>query len=994
MRVTLWRSLALLARPAAAGACALCTVACLAGPAVALAQPVVPTATALPFAIAAWPTDRTLPGDVEAIAQDLEGYLWLGTPNGLVRFDGARFQPWTQRQGTSGLPASPVFALAASAKGGVWVGFSGDGGVARLRDGGTVRYLAADGAPSDVSDLIEDRRGSIWVTSGRGVFHFDGARWRKLTAKDGYDGEQAFSVLEDHMGRIWVGSDHGVFCGDDGVFQLVDRITQVESLVEDDAGNIWVTDRIAGLRKLGSPSPPRIDPGIRLPVPGWRLMRDHHGGLMLASYSGGLFRVAAPSSASPVLEPVPFEHRLHGSPRALLEDRDDDIWVGLRGGLMRLSRNGLRPVGPLAGVNHDGVRTTAVGADGSVWVATTHALNRFVGTTQKVYPLTQARVLHLDRAGRMFVVTDNSVGHYVGDRFVTESIPGLTATRVSGMAMTPDRIWFCTQFRGVLSWRDETLTSHATPGGGQQCLSIIADRRNRVWTGFKAEGVALHEGDAVRMLTEADGLSSGSVWQILESRDGSVWFATSGGVSRYQNGRLVAATTANLPVGGVVPVLLEDDLGYIWVGVQSGAALLRFHPREMDKIAIDPRYRLAYTLWDQNDGLQPGTRTWLNGVGGVRDRSGQLWVVNGQGVTIIDPRRLREVRLPSPPRIDAVTVNGQRWPTVAGGALPNRAALQIDVAVLNLSSSQKLRFRHALTGVDPDWIYDGDERQVRYTDLPAGDYRFRASTTVDGNWTDAAVWVFTVAPPFYRNWWFIFAGAAMTAGLLAIGTWMRVRAFKNRFSLVAAERARMSREIHDTLLQSLAALGPELETLAVRVGPIDGSTADELRRVRRDVRRSVREARDSILDLRRQAAGAARLDESLDHLADLMASRYGIRPTMTVTGKRPEHVATEVEQQLYQIAREAVMNALRHGQPTCVEVAVVYHGHDVSVTVRDNGCGFVPRDAPAVRSDDTHFGLETMRERAEKIGGRLEITSTPGEGTAVHAVAKVTSRWL
>jgi signal transduction histidine kinase len=204
----------------------------------------------------------------------------------------------------------------------------------------------------------------------------------------------------------------------------------------------------------------------------------------------------------------------------------------------------------------------------------------------------------------------------------------------------------------------------------------------------------------------------------------------------------------------------------------------------------------------------------------------------------------------------------------------------------------------------------------------------------------------------------------------------------------------MSREIHDTMLQSLGALGPELEALAVRVGPADGSVAEELRRIRRDVRRSVREARDSILELRRHSTSTWRLADSLNDLAGTIAARYGLRPTVVVTGKRPEHCAPEVEPQMYQIAREAVTNAIRHGQPTRIDIAVAYDGPQVSVTVSDNGCGFEPNDAAAVRTDEPHFGLDQMREKVEKIGGRLLIESTPGEGTTVRAVAKVTSTWL
>ncbi|MEP7304629.1 MAG: ATP-binding protein [Acidobacteriota bacterium] len=940
------------------------------------------------FALVAWPTERSLPGDVLAIAQDLEGYLWLGTPDGVVRFDGSRFEPWTEQSGASTLPASPVAALTGSSKGGLWIGYSGGAGVAHLYQGLATRYLAADGAPPGVNALIEDRRGTIWVASSQGLFRFDGVLWSRLTAKDGYDGEQAASVYEDHMGRIWVGSARGLYRRDQGSFHLVDRAAvRVESLAEDEAGNLWITDRTAGVRKLGSPAP-KIHPDIRLPLPGWRVARDHRGGLMVASFSGGLFRLAQPTS--PILEPVPFEQRLRGSPRALFEDRDDHIWVGMRGGLLRLSENPLQSAGPLEGLNHEGVRTAAVGPDGSIWVATTHALNQFVGGIRRSYPVLQGRALHSDRSGPMWVATDDAVGRLVNGRLMTEPIPGVAEGVVQALASTAEGLWLCTAFRGVMSWRAGTLTSHSA----KPCSALIADRQGRVWVGFASGGVALHEGGTVRALTERDGLAPGAVLQIIEGRDGSLWFATSGGLSRYQAGRFDSVTPANLPVNGMVPVLVEDDQGYIWVGVQSGTALLRFHSREMDKVAARPRARLVYALYDQGDGLLPGTRTWRTGVGAVRDPSGRLWVVNGPSMTIIDPRRLRDPRPPSPPRLDAITVNGQRRHPSARGELPNRATVQFDFAALSLSAASKLRFRHLLDGVDTEWVYDGEERQARYSNLPAGDYRFRVNTTIDGRWTEPAVWGFTVAPPFFLTWWFLSIAGAAIVGSSAISIWLRVRAFKARFALVAAERARMSREIHDTLLQSLAALGPELEALAVRAGPADGSVAEELRRIRRDVRGSMREARDSILELRREATNTSHLADSLGDLAGTVAARHGVRPTVVVTGKRPEHRAPEVEREMYQIAREAVTNAIRHGQPTRIDIAVAYDGSQVSMTVSDNGCGFEPHDAADSRADEPHFGLETMRERAEKIGGRLRIESTPVEGTTVHAVARVTSRWM
>ena len=942
------------------------------------------------YALAAWPTEKMLPGDVLAIAQDLEGYLWLGTPNGLVRFDGFRFQPWTEESGGS-LPAAQVFALVNSATSGLWVGFAGGPGVARLHRGRTVRYLPKDGAPQGVNGLMEDRHGAIWATSGHGLFRFADDRWSKLGDKEGFDGEQTFSAYEDHAGRVWIGAARGLYRYEGSTFTLIDRsATAIESLVEDEAGNIWVADRVSIVRRLDDSKALRRDPSITLPLPGWRVIRDDRGSLLVASLSGGLFRIANPTSSAPVLEPLAYEQRLRGSPRSLHQDADDSVWVGMRGGLLRLSESTVETPAPLDGLNHDGVRTTALGADGSVWVATTQALNRFSDGRHQSYRVSQTRALLVDRAGELWVATDDRIGRLVNDRLVEEPIPDVEASRIHALAKTADRLWLCTAFRNVLSWHDGTVTSHRQPDEpARQCFAILADSHDRVWAGFSSGGIVVHERGAVRALTERDGLAPGAVNQIIEARDGSLWFATSGGVSRYQHGRFTSITMANAPVSAVVPVLLEDDEGYIWVGVKSGAAMMRFHPREMDKVAARADYRLAYTLFDESDGMQPGTRMWTNGVGGVRDRTGRLWQVNGPGMTIVDPRRLQQVRRPSAPRLDIVTVDGERVDVTSDLELRNGATLQIDYAALSLAAASKVRFRHMLSGVDADWMYDGDERRTKYTDLRAGSYRFLVSTTHDGQWTDPAFWNFTVAPPFYLSRSFLILAVLVVLASVALGTSLRERAMRSRYALVVAERTRMSREMHDTLLQSLASLGPELEALAVSLPSGDRAVAEELRRLRRQVARSVREARDSILELRSNSMSPARLGDSLHDLADTTASRHGVRPSVTVTGRRADNVVG-IEAQLLQIAREAVSNAVRHGKPTSIDIILNYDADQVSLTIKDNGCGFPTSEQATWRREGEHFGLVTMHERAEKIGGRLYVESNPGAGTTLLAVAPVT----
>ncbi len=959
-------------------------VAALAVPAVTSAQSAGdPAATR--FALAAWPTQKSLPGDVFAITQDIEGYLWLGTSAGLVRFDGIQFQPWAQQIG--GLPTGPVPALISASDGALWIGFAGGGGVARLHRGRVVRYLPADGAPPGVNALLEDRRGTIWAATGHGLFRYKGGRWSRLTAADGYDGEQAFSVYEDRLGRVWVGSAGGLYRDDETSLRLVDRAaTHVDSLVEDEAGGIWVTDRGAVVRKLGAASPPRLGPGTRLPLPGWRIMRDHHGRLLVASFSGGLFSVSSPTSPAPVLDPVEYEHRLRGSPRALFQDRDANIWVGMRGGLMRLTDNTFQPAGPLDGLNHDGVRTTAVAPDGSIWIATTHALNRFAHGTRQSHAVSQVRALHDDGVGTMWVATDDLVGRWVNGRLVAASIPGVQTSRVTAMATTPGRIWLCTAFRGVLSWSG-VLTSHRQPGEtARQCLTILADRQERVWAGFTSGGVALHEGGVVRALTERDGLAPGAVLQIIEGSDGVLWFATSGGLSRYQHGRITSITSVNAPVAGVVPTLVEDDQRHIWMGVQSGAAIIRFDPREVDKVAGQPGHRLTYSLYDESDGLQPGAQLWQSGVGGVRDAGGRLWVANGAGMTIIDPRRLRQVQHPSPPRLDVVTVNGERIVPSRSRELPNGAILQIEYAALSLSASSKLRFRHQLEGFDADWVYDAEEKQATYTNLPPANYRFRVSTTHDGRWSEPAVWAFTISPPFYLSRWFLLTAAVVLVGGAVGGTWLRVRAVKARYGLVFAERTRMSREIHDTLLQSLAAMGMELETIASQLGPPAASAQESLRRLRRQVSHTVRDARDTVWGLRHGRIERSGLVEAVREVAEMITATRHVQVEVSVEG-RPRRSSSEVELQLLRIGHEAMTNAVRHGQATHIQVILSFQPDTVKLSVSDNGGGFVVDEALTGDAPGEHLGLLGMRERVERVRGQLRITSSPGQGTIIEVSA-------
>jgi len=947
------------------------------------------------FALTAWPSETgELPGDVFAIAQDARGFLWLGGPTGLVRFDGAEFRRWPIEESDDELPPGPVHTLVGATDGSLWVGLAGGAGIARIRDGRVTRFAREDGAPAAAGALLQDRRGAIWATSRDGLFRYAEGTWSALGDEEPLAGEQAISLLEDSTGAIWVSSVAGVYRLDESGVELVDSTaTTVDAIAEDASGGIWISDFDQFIRRIATGETPREGPGVRGPAGAWRALRGQDGGLWVAAWSS-LMRIPDPEAPDPIIERVAYEHRMAGSPRALFEDRDGNVWVGMRGGLLRLSRTSLRPVdGPtLEGLTNEGVRTMAAGADGSVWVATAYGLTRFEGADRHSYTVSRIMSLHADREG-LWISTPDRFGRFEDGHFSPVTVPGEFSPRRI-LAMTTDQtgaLWLCSSLDGPVRWegaRLERFEGHPAVFN-RGCNSIYADSRGRVWIGFLTGGVAVYDpggygGGAFTTFGEDEGLTRGTVLSIVEDPRGAIWLATPSGLNRYDGGMFFSLTAEDAPLVDIVPALVTDDEGNLWVGVNSGAGLLRLAPRQVDEFASGRSPSLEYAIFDETDGMQQGAQAWQ--VGGVRGPDGRLWVATGLGLVVIDPQDLPVTRRPARPEIQTLTVDGQRRAVDDGLVLPARTStVAIDYASVQLTSASKLRYRYRLDGVDEDWVLAGGSRSARYTALPPGDYRFRVSATDTGRWTDEQVLAFSLAPPFYRTTQFAVLAVLGSVLLMVAAWWLRLRGLRRQYSLVFAERARVSREIHDTLLQSLAAIGVELETIASQTEPAQGVLRDELARLRRRAGHTLREARDSILELRSTPIERRPLGDALRDVVRRASGSASVPVTFREQGRR-RPTPGDVDVQLARIAQEAVSNALRYGSPGSVTVTLTYEPERVVLSVVDDGCGFDPALVCPPADGGSHFGLVTMQERAERAGGHLTIDSRPGGGTRIEAV--------
>ncbi len=946
------------------------------------------------YALTAWTTEQGLPpGDILAMTQDLDGYLWIGATSGLVRFDGVQFVAWGAH-GEPALPPRSVPALIGSHDGSLWIGFGNAGGVSRLRDGRLVQYSERDGLPPGaIAAMVEDRHGIVWAGGVGGLSRFVDDRWQPMGAASGLPAAEVSSLYEDQHGALWVGAAGGVYRRESSAFQLVDASsTYSRSLTEDATGAIWATDLHQVVKRVHAVDAPHFPADVRLPAAGWRLLHDRNGSLWVSSWASGLLRIRQ-AGAHAVVDRFSYENKIGGSPRALFEDQDGNIWVGMRGGgLLRISESVVKNDIPLDGLTTDGVRALSAAADGGVWVATEHNLHRFFGGARKVYSLPQTLALHTDKAGTLWAATTQGVVRLANDRLLPLSMPrDLRSDRIASITTdSHGALWLCLVDQGLWRWSDGQVSrfDNVPDVFAKPCSFTYTDRRDRVWIGFNAGGVGVYEDGRFRIYDDKSGIAGGRTAAIYEDRKGAIWVSAAGGLSRFQNGRFTTLTTENAPLNGIVPSLIEDNDGYLWLGVHAGSGLIRFNPSELDKVAANHAYEIEYRLYDVSDGL-PGDLQWPSRPAAVRAGDGRLWLATRAGVSVIDPVQLPPNVRPMAPRIDRVIVDGRTVAPVAQIALPARTStLQVDYGTLSLSAASKLRFRYMLEGLNTAWIDAGSQRQAVFAGVEPGRYRFRVAATNDGLWTEAPVWNFSIAPPFYKTNRFYLLCAIGLALALGVIWWFRLRAVQHQFALVIAERARVSREIHDTLLQSLGAIGLELETIASQLDPTQQVPRDALRRLRADVRHSVREARESIMELRSTRVDRRDLAEALRELAAKTKSAEGVQLAVAVSGQ-PRRCSAETEEQLLRIGQEAVSNAVRHGRATRIEVALDYGQDALSLRVSDDGAGFVPTGYPV--DSGAHMGLMNMKERAEKIGGHVRISSQPGHGTAVLAVAPLSS---
>ena len=994
-------------------ACAL-----LASPLPAAALALDPPLQVSQYAHTAWTArDGALLGLVFAMAQTPDGYLWVAGSYGLFRFDGLRFVRWQPPAGSS-LPANP-YALMVSRDGTLWIGTFN--GLASWNGVQLTRYPQM--ANGFVTSLLQDREGTVWagVLADRGrlcAIRTGQAECFEPEGSSGGFGQFVWSLAEDGEGTLWAGADSGLWRWKPGTPQRFETPgMRVGDLSTTTDGQILFGIRGAGIKRLAGdrivPYPMRsaARPGPLLAdreIKSNKLLRDRDGGLWIGTEGLGILHLQDGKA-----DAFSQANGLSGNIAcSLFEDREGNIWFGSDKGVDRFRKLGVTTFSTLQGLPDEGTKSVLATRDGSVWVATNDGLARWKEDGPTVYKeregLPGAGVQSLYEApdGRLWVSTSRGLAYFANERFVAVGgVPGKEIYSITGDA--EGNLWLSSN-EGLARLHEGRLVENlpwSALGRWQQAKVIIADRGG-LWLAFWQDGGVLYlkDGKVQATYTAAQGLGAGHVAGLRLDEQGAVWAATEdGGLSRIKEGRVTSLTVDNGLPCNTVHWSIPDDEGSLWMNTACG--LVRVLHDDLSAWVDDPRHKVAAKLLDASDGvpLRAFSSAYFNPPV-AKGADGKLWFVSGADVQVVDPARLPFNPLPPPVHIETLVADHKAYAVHDGLRLPPLVRdMTIEFTALSLVDLKTTRFRYRLEGHDTDWQDAVDRRQATYTNLPPGDYRFRVKASNNsGVWNeDGAVLEFSIRPAFYQTTWFRLAGAVLLAGLAWSGfqLWlrMRLRRLQRQFDATlearVAERTRIARELHDTLLQRFHGLLLQFqaafnllpdrprESKQVLAGAIDRAAE------------AITEGRDTVQGLRSPALETNDLADALRALAEDLANENGHAASaqVEVLGT-PQTLHPLVRDETFRIAGEALRNAFRHAEAKHIKVEIRYEERQLRVLVRDDGLGIDP-EVLDEGGKKGHFGLSGMRERADLAGGKLVIRSTPGTGTEVEFIASGNSAY-
>jgi signal transduction histidine kinase/ligand-binding sensor domain-containing protein len=957
-----------------------------------------PSKTLSQCTVDVWQVRDGLPGTwVRGITQTPDGYLWINVSGGVARYDGARVTrleaPRTMElnmfdvQDIFVTPAgtlwiAPAYSeplcvtrdnlarclpkplglgsvertVATSLKGEeIWVATRHR--VVRFERGVRTLDVAYGALPlGRVNTLHHDRHGRLWVGATGGLYRVEGSDFKPVSGPTGPITSQVTSIFETPSGRLWIATTSSLVRIEESattVFTARDGLpaARPNQVIEDRDGNVWLATE-GGLARWRDGRFAHFDQRDGLPDSKiTALFEDREGSLWVGTRGGGLAQFTdrtLVTLAGPPLGNEPIE--------SVAEDPEGALWVGTRtAGVMRWKDGQTTTYTTADQLPHNHVNSVLPG-DGEVWIGTARGLARW-------------RDGHIDRP----VTMDTAI----------------SSLHIDGTGT----LWIAAENGTMARWQDNQLTPITPPEKGRwgQIRGVQEDDQGRMLV-IAVGGVAFVQNDRLVRLTAEKGPNA--IWGrgIHRDADGIVWMGTIGnGLLRVTQGKIRTFAAPE----GIVPdqlyQVLVDDEGFVWAGTSRG--IIRVSKQSLVDVERGRRQRADLVTFERSDQRRDVAATRVHQPSAWKCRDGRLLFATDQGLVTIDPRRLRSNPVPPSVLVQEATVDGHRVRRGEANQFPpGPGNLELHFAAITLLEPQKAVHRYLLEGFDERWVDAGTRRVAYYTNIPAGRYRFRIqASNADGLWNETGDAIeFHLAPHFYRTAWFY---ALCALGVFSLGFWFhRSRLARVRSEALAAhaERTRVARELHDSLLQDMSGVAMMINAVRTTLPAAAANVAEKLTRIETTVTASLAETRRYVWDLRdppEKTDGALGL--ALTRLAAKTTGGTDVRCTVHVEGD-PVALAPGVQDELLRMAQEALANAIKHAGASYIRVRLWYDRSAVKLQVSDDGRGFEPEGVVAAKAG--HFGLVGLRERATRLGATLNLESQPGRGTTVEVTVPLPAR--
>lgn len=962
-----------------------------------------------------WTTEDGLPqNSVNDILQTGDGYLWLATFGGLVRFDGTRFVVFDRS--IEGIKSQRIKALYEDKKGTLWAATE-EGMLIRYRDGKFTTYTLQDGLPSEEAFRIEeDDESNLWITERGVVVKFDGKNFvsyrRESFLRPNAQDDERYTRY-----KVWWTHDaaelHCFFKGRMRTYLLPELSNvQIINVDTDQNSNLWIQTKGAGVFRLQNEQLKHFTSREDLPGndPIGFFLEDRKGNLWLADHQDhSLYRIKDGKNQL-IRTFAPF------SLIALYEDREGTVWIGTTSGLYQMREAAITLYSKRNGLSWNETYSIFQDRAGAIWIGTwgggvnKYENGRFLSYQRaEGLPSDNITCIYQEHSGRLWVGANGGVSYFDNGRFKPyEDEYGLLKRDV--WAIQQDRagdFWFGTD-AGLVKLKDGTLTEYTTRDGLSHNVirSLFEDHTGTLWIGTD-QGLTRLRNGMFTAYTEHGGFIGNQVRAIYEDSEGVLWIGTyDGGLYRWRDEQLTRYTTKEgLHDNGVFGIL-EDGVGNLWMSCNRG--IYRVSRQELNDFAEGKIRSVTSVVYGTKDGL--GTLECNGGrqPSSLKTKDNKLWFPTMAGVAVINPSAL-QINLQPPPviieefRSSNETIDLPRSVEIA----PNQDSFEIRYTAPSFVKPEYVKFKYKLGGLDNDWVDAGTRRVVNYSYVPPGEYAFTVlAANSDGVWNQLGQSIrIKVIPHWWEIWWVqALMATSLMVGIAVAGIVIhkrrtaqlkKAKAMQEDFSrqLIESqesERKRIASELHDGLGQDLlvvkncALLGLNMAT--------DVSVAkkqfDEISTMTSQVLEDVREITH---DLRPYHLDRLGLKAALEFMIEKIASSSEIRflsEIATIDGL----LSKEAEMHLYRIVQESINNIIKHSKATVAKVALQRNDRQVQLSIEDNGKGLRANQSVATGSSRQGFGLRSISERVRILGGEQLIHSIPGEGTTITVTIMLSNR--